>query len=359
MKVCVLINQIHEGGAERVACTLLNNFISNGVESHLITTKRYEQEYELSGEVKRHNLSDVLKLKNRLSKNFKMTKAIKKYCLKNNIDCLISFMAESNFRAILATKNTGINTIISIRNDPKEEYKSLIYKLFAKKLFKKANRIVFQTPDAMNYFNNKIQSKGVIIANPINDKFLKQDVDLSKKADGFVTSGRLVEQKNHKLLIDAFCLIKDKVRDDLVIFGEGPLRHELEQYIANKNLSNRVYLKGQCYNLETELQKYKTFVLSSDFEGMPNSLMEAMALGMICISTDCPCGGPRYLFDGNKYGSLCNVKDIEALSELMLQASLNNDAINERVKTRNRAKEFSTHNICDKWIEIVKDLTNK
>lgn len=356
MKVCFLINQIHEGGAERVVCSLSNYLINSGIDVHLITTLKFTDEYKLDDSVKRYVLSPFLNTKNRLSKNILIKKLIRQYCLNNQIDCICSFMAESNFRAISSCKRITTKIIISIRNDPAHEYQSFLYKILSKHLFPKADAIVFQTDDAKNSFNSKISKLGTIIENPINEAFLTQKIGKGLKRKDFVTSGRLAEQKNHSVLIEAFSLISKKTDANLYIYGDGPLREILKKKINDLSLNNRVFLMGQCCKLEEELQKYKTFVLSSNYEGMPNSLMEAMALGLDCISTDCPCGGPRFLFDNNKYGRLCIVNDKEKLANLMLLSANENesqDKIDARIR---RANEFSIDRIGRKWIGLLNSI---
>ena len=88
---------------------------------------------------------------------------------------------------------------------------------------------------------------------------------------------------------------------NLVIYGEGNKREELEKLVKDQNLKDRVSLPGNIQNIADEMEKNSMFVLSSDFEGMPNALMEAMAFGLPCISTDCPCGGPDFNSNWRKW----------------------------------------------------------
>ena len=99
-----------------------------------------------------------------------------------------------------------------------------------------------------------------------------------------------------------------------MIYGEGEQRSELEKLAESLGISGHVLLPGNVQDIADKLEKSTMFVLSSDFEGMPNALIEAMALGLPCVSTDCPCGGPKYLIEQGKNGILVPVGDVDALS---------------------------------------------
>ena len=133
-----------------------------------------------------------------------------------------------------------------------------------------------------------------------------------------VSAGRLAPQKNQKMLITAFSKIANQYPDyNLTIYGEGALRQFLEQQISDLGLQERVFLPGNITDLHTQIKTSAFFVMSSDFEGMPNALIEAMALGLPCISTDCPCGGPKTLIREKENGLLIEVGDSDALADAM------------------------------------------
>jgi glycosyltransferase involved in cell wall biosynthesis len=148
-----------------------------------------------------------------------------------------------------------------------------------------------------------------IIPNPINPEFNVKP--FSGKRRKIITSvGRLSEQKNQHVLIEAFSRIEKDFPDyELVIYGEGNLRETLENQIKTLKLENKVKLPGVKKNIKNEIYDCSLFVLPSLYEGMPNALMEAMALGLPVISTDCPCGGPRFLIH-NYNGLLVKVNNV-------------------------------------------------
>lgn len=187
----------------------------------------------------------------------------------------------------------------------------------------------------MNYFSKAVQKKSRIILNPVDEVFF--NTPLKKERKGIVTTGRLVKQKNHALLIKAYSSIADKVEDDLYIYGEGELQGELEKLINDLGVKNRVHLLGAVRNVPEVLSSAKLFVLSSDYEGMPNSLMEAMAMGLPCISTDCPCGGPKRLL---KSGMLVRTGNEKELSKKILYC-LGDEQFRNNVEKENRSMSLS------------------
>jgi len=133
-----------------------------------------------------------------------------------------------------------------------------------------------------------------------------------------VNVGKLSSQKNQTFLVQAFAKIADKFLEyQLHIYGEGDKRSELEALSQELDLQDRVILKGNVSGLAKQIEDAALFVLSSDYEGMPNALMEAMAMGIPSISTDCPCGGPDFLIQNGENGVLVPVGDVECLANTM------------------------------------------
>ena len=313
MKILFYINAIHHGGAERVICNLATQFSEHGDDCILTTSFRDNWEYPFGEKVRRITLFESQLNYGFLRRNISLIRKLRKLLKTEKPDIIVSFMAEPNFRTLIAARGLNVKTIVSIRNDPNKEYPNFIYRFLAKHLYKKADGIVFQTEDAQKWFPKSIQKKSKIIFNQVDEVFY--NTIYNGERHDIVTTGRLVAQKNHKMLIRAFAAIADKISDNLIIYGEGELRGELESLIAELHLENRVFLPGSTKNVADTIKSAKLFVLSSDYEGMPKSLMEAMALGIPCISTDCPCGGPRMLLKNHSNECLSDVNDFEKFSQ--------------------------------------------
>lgn len=352
MRILFYINAIHQGGAERVMVNLAKQFAEKGDEVCLVTSLHENWEYPVSEHVRRISFEEKGYVKEGFVKqNIQWIKKLRKVTREINPDVIISFMAEPNFRTILATWGLKCKTIISVRGEPIQEYPNKVYRMLAKSLYLFASGVVFQTEDAQKWFSGRIQKKSEIIYNQVDEKFYNCAINEERK--DIVTCGRLVELKNQKMLIDAFARISDEVAADLYIYGEGHLRAALESQVKRLNLEKRVFLPGDITAVEKMLSKAALFVLPSDSEGMPNALMEAMAVGVPCISTDCPCGGPRMLFQGDEEG-LIPVGDVDALAEKLREFVLDKNRCKEQgEKMKAYALEFTPERIFKKWDDYV------
>lgn len=352
-KIVLYITSMHRGGAERVMSILANSFADDGEEVVLVTDVPVladEDNYALRDSIKCVCLKP--KSKTFALRNLERIKSLRKIIKNERADAVLSFLGRQNYRMLVATIGLKCRKCVSVRNDPNMEYgKTWLKRKIANILFGFADVCVFQTKDARKYFSKRIQKKSVIIINPIDDKFFK--VNKAKNPKNIITVGRLESQKNHKLLIRAFSKISEQIGDEkLLIYGEGSLRGDLQDCIDKSGMTSRITLMGEASNIEKELAKAKMFVLSSDYEGMPNALMEAMAVGVPCISTDCPCGGPRELIKNGENGFLVPCGDTNEMSNCMLRIDDEDlDSIGENAKLS--VKCYTTNEVFGRWRHVV------
>lgn len=322
-KIAFCINSMEKGGAERVVSILANHFSTNN-EVYIITITNKEILYDLNSNINIISLTNNKSIKNgnkllkkilMIPKIFKRTKELKKVNKKYNFDIIISFLPEASFITMLSKPKSKV--IISDRNDPKIEYSSKIYNIIMRSLYPKADAYVFQTEDAKKYFEDIIDfssKKYEVILNPVDERFICNPYKGIREKK-IVSVGRLSEQKNFDLLIDAFNIANKEIEDyRLHIYGEGLKRDELQEKITRLGLENKVKLLGVVDDVKSKIYTSSLFVMSSNYEGMPNALIEAMALGVPVISTNCPCGGPKTLIKNNENGILVDVKNKEQLA---------------------------------------------
>ena len=181
-----------------------------------------------------------------------------------------------------------------------------------------ADACVFQTNDAKEYFSKRIQDKGTIIFNPINPELPERYTGIRRKA--IVAVGRLAKQKNFSLLIDAYAEVA-KIYPDyrLFIYGEGPERQQLEKKVQDLGLQDKIIMPGFSRDIYNEMNNCTAYVSSSDYEGMSNSMLEALALGLPTICTDCPIGGAKTVIENGINGILTPVGEVQPLSDAMLK----------------------------------------
>ncbi len=358
MKLMFYINTISHGGAERVIVNLATNLSERGHECVLVTSFRTPQfEYQYGEKVHRIAMKDE-RIENPLKRNIQYVLMLRKIVKENDPDVLISFMPEANNRAIIATKGTRTKSIISVRSDPNIEYKGRLFRLLAKTLYRWCDGIVFQTEEAQQWFPKIVQEKSAIILNQVDEVFFQTSYEGERH--GIVTAGRLTPSKNHIMLINAFAKVEGGFNEELLIYGEGQLHEELQGHINHLNLNEKIRLMGNTSNVPNALKTAKLFILTSNFEGLPNALMEAMALGLPCISTDCPCGGPRYLFGRDLKHWLVPVGDEQALGERMREL-LEDDSLCLDVgkRCRKQAEYFKPEVIIEKWENFISYVNDK
>ena len=159
--------------------------------------------------------------------------------------------------------------------------------------------------------------------------------------------GEFKSQKNHALLIRAFATLPRALNAKLTILGEGNLRRVMEQQIAELGLQERVSLPGFFLDPYPWFRSADQFVLSSDWEGLPTVLIEALECGVPIVSTDCPSGPAEILEDG-RYGRLVPVGDADALAVGMIKCM---NEVSDREALMNRAKDFSVERISDLYLD--------
>lgn len=371
MNILICINSLVKGGAERVVANLAN-YLSSKDKVTIMTLTNYQIQYELKSNIKiipldkklKNSYNDknkIYKLITKIPRTLIRINKMRKNIDEQNPDIIISFLPETSFLTLYNKKKNKKKIIVTVRNDPKVEYSSKIYNFLMRKLYPKADGFVFQTNQAQEYFKGIISCESKVIPNPINPTYVKKSYEGERKKE-IVAVGRLTEQKNFPLLIETFSILTKKFDEyKLIIYGEGELRKKMEEMIQALNLKKRVFLPGVVDNLKDKIYESALFVLPSIYEGMPNSLMEAMALGLPVIATDCPCGGSRTLIKNNVNGKLIPVNSKIELKNAIEEILENKDVAKKLGEEASKiSEEFNPEKINEQWKEyIVTVLQNK
>ena len=315
MNINFFITSLGGGGAERVVCNLAN-FLTE--EKHRVTisvlrgdddtyslVKNVEKQYLQPGYYKEKK-SSLYRLKE-ISTVVNFLRKLPRGSL------LVSFLELPVAYSLIFRRLYKQKLVICERNNPL--FYSKGYQRIFKILSHRADGVVCQTKLIRNWYY-PYMGKGtqiIVIPNSINKAILNASV-VKERQKVIMTMGRLEPQKNQKLLISAFSELAEQYPDWIIhIYGKGPLENDLRKYIDELGLSGRVFLRGFTKDVISAYNSTGVFVLTSDHEGMPNVLAEAMAMGLPCISTDCGGGGARELIQDCINGLLIPCNDKGAL----------------------------------------------
>lgn len=313
--IAFYIGSLSKGGAERVFVNLAEYFASKGYRVTMVTQYERENEYALPTGVKRV-ISDITAQEEggRIGNFFKRYAKLRRIFKEIGADVVLSTFGKNNLMAICSNFFLPTKVVVSVVAEPREEYANSLMRFLAKTLFYFADGIVMQTTDAVKFFQKSLQKKCVILKNSLNPAFVRPRFGGVRQQE-IVAVGRVDENKNQRMVIKAFAQIADQFPDSrLTIYGEGELRQQLLKEIGELGMGDRISMPGAVTNVPERIEKAYAFVLTSFTEGMPNTLIEAMSLGLPCISTDCPCGGPKDLIDDGINGFLVPVDDADALA---------------------------------------------
>lgn len=339
------------GGAERVMSLLANYFVRQGIKVNVIAVISDKIDYELDNRISYYYIES--RNKNRIvriiNKCYKLRKLIKSL----GETKIISFLFAPILYTVMATMFLNNKIYVSERNNPYMEPDSKLKRKLRNLSYYFANKIIFQTEDAKEYFSEKIRSKGFVIPNPIKD-------DLPERFEGkrnkeIIAACRLDKQKNLKMLIDAYKLLHIQYSDyKLIIYGEGILRNQLEKYTKELDLDDCIKFPGFSDDIHNILRKCCMYVSSSNFEGISNSMLEALAMGVPSVITDCPIGGARMTIKNNENGILVPVGDEETFYKGMKKIIENVDFAEKLSLNAVKIKEkYNCEYICNQWLEII------
>ena len=355
-RIALFINSLQKGGSERVMVNLAEYFQSQKYDVILITQYKRENEYELSSNIRRiYSEPEPEELTGSRIKNFCVRfHHLRDIWKKYKPDVILSFLGKNNLMAIATAAFLPSKVAVSVRGEPTMEYEGHLMQFLAKWMFRYADGVILQTERAKEFFPKAVRRKSVILKNPLSPMFVGRK-PAAQRDNVIVAAGRLDENKNHAMLIHAFSKIAGeypKIR--LVIYGEGELRENLLALVKEKELEDRIALPGSIDNVAEEIGKARIFTLTSNTEGMPNTVIEAMVLGTPVISTDCPCGGPAMLIEDGENGLLVPVGDAYALADAMRRL-LTDEELARKISENalKIADELNPEKVDREWLEYL------
>lgn len=320
MKILFTISCLSYGGAEK-NLVLIADYLSKQHKVIIADFNEHETRQKINEQVKVYHNEQPNNLNSRvdwLKLRIHQYRYLKNICIKEKPDVIVSFLPIPNALAVLCGKKCHIPVIISERADPYQSSSKIDRLLHA--IYNKADGAVFQTDGAKAFYSQKLQKKSVVIPNPVfnREKTIEHNYENVRKE--IVSVGRFeCVQKRQDLLIKAMKVVLDQHPDyQLRFWGDGQDESKIRELAIEEGISDNVIFSGLTNQALDKINESEIFVLTSDYEGIPNVLIEAMSIGMPCVSTDCSPGGARLLIENGINGLLVERGDIKAIADSII-----------------------------------------
>lgn len=343
-RIAFITASVNRGGASKVISILANHFADQGWDVDFVIKETMINGYRLNDKI---NVIEYGKTNE--NKSWRFLRALRRYFVEKRPEYVVSFLTLINLYTVIAHMGLKGKVLISERNDPVYSESKLQFNL-SKILYGMSDGCVFQSKKVMGYYSTWIQNRSRVILNPVEIKCSKND-EAERKI--IATAGRFVPQKNHRMLIEVFArILKDYPDYQLHIYGDGPLKEEYLELINSLGINNSVKLPGNVLNLHERLSSTQIFAISSDFEGLSNALLEAVAMGLPCVSTK--SGGAGEVITNNVNGILVDIQSEDQL-ELALREYITNKDLRGRISVNAQkvSEKFSKEAVIGEWEDFI------
>ncbi len=346
-KIIFVSGNLERGGAQRVMSLLANEYASKGWKASIAVLLDAYKGYDLSSDVK---LIDLSRKGSYLKNILPWMRNLRSIFQRERPNVIVSFVGRINLITMVAAAGLGIPVIVSERNDPARDRRGAFEVWLCKLFYSHADRIVFQTNYQKNFYGNKVKGNAVIIGNPI----AARPYNGEHPVEDLVAVGKLMEQKDHAMLIRGFGQIAEEFPGlKLHIYGEGAQRLPLQQQIQELKLEERILLEGNCKDIFSVMQKNRYFVMTSRYEGLSNALLEAMVSGMVCISTQ--WDGIQDVLRHGENGYLVPCGDHLALADC-LRDVLGKDHTSITAEAVRTGEQYLCESIMGSWFDAIESV---
>lgn len=346
------------GGAERQIVTLANGLLERGHEVHLVVLHTNNPRYAIDPNVIIHDLTYAeCGTGNRIPARYW---ALRRCLTALSPDATVHFWMQSAYFAAMMPRRARGCAVYSERGDPGDDEYSGLLGVVRWAAFRKMSGFVFQTEAARDHFSDSVRCRSAVIPNPVIIPAELLSRDNSVREMRVVSIGRLVPQKNQILLLEAFSLVAHRFPSyELWIYGEGELKEMLIGRAEQLQILDKLKIIEPCCDVLDQIKNASLFVLSSSYEGMPNALLEAMALGLPCVTTDFAPFGAAASIVKNGLDGLVVPADPQLLADAMLSI-LEDDKLASAFggNARKAAEKYSPKRIFSLWDNFLHSIAN-
>lgn len=274
-------------------------------------------------------------------------------------DIAISWRCNAGCFTVLAALGLPIKTVFSERSDPYTET-SFLLKISAF-FCNFSDAGVFQTEAVQKYYK-RLTSRSIVIHNPFDPQIGNSEfIPIQKRKKEIVHIARMmIVQKRQDIMLKAFKLFLQKHPDyTLTFYGDGQDFNQVRDLAKKFKIEKKIKFLGDVVGASKKIDTAKMLVLTSDYEGIPNVVMEAFAMGVPVVSTDCSPGGARVLINDGENGFIVPRRDISSLAQKMCSIVENEDqTTNFIIKGKEKLLQFTPNTIFNKWNDYLKQILN-
>lgn len=355
MNILFITHSLGYAGAEKMVAFVANQLSLRGHNVGLINLNLSSQEVA-------QKIEDSVKFFNIAGKGMgrlQQLKQIIKIARQEKAQLLVGFKVNPNLLVCLAGKLLGIPSIMSERGDPNRTFEKNWRNRLLRWFINRCSGGVFQTAEAGAFYGKGLQRRGTVIPNPI---FIKGDVpqvSMEEREKTVVSVGRLDNmQKRYDVMLEAFSLFVQKHPEYMLkLYGDGSDEARIRQWVQEKGLADKVLFMGRTNQPMQDTCRDGMFLITSDYEGISNALLEAMAVGLPCVSTDHTPGGARLLIQHEENGLLAPIGDAQALADAMCRFSEDSVlACHCGEKAKEVVERFHPDRIIDRWETYCKKV---
>jgi len=361
--ILFLTNSISYGGAAKMLCFVANELQKRGFNVSILNYNTTQKNIEYSQGI--HKDIKVFDYRVGGIKGLKRLYQIwytRKIAKETGANVIICFTFMPNAIGCIVGKMLNIPSIMSERADPYRTVTSSFADRLLLKIINKSAGGVFQIQGAREFYGKGLQERATVIPNPI---FLKEDVvfsEFSKREKSVVSVGRFDNgQKRYDIMLRAFAIFSKKHPEYILkLFGEGPDKSFIEEEIEKLDMQDKIIIKGFTSNPMKDILKDGIFLITSDFEGISNSMLEAMAIGLPVVSTDSSPGGARMVITDHEDGLIAPAGDYEKIAAALCEFA-ENEELAKKCGDNARAvvERFAPEKIIKQWEEYILEVTER